>query len=207
MYSNDTTNDIPYGYCKCGCGQRTGIAKRNRPEIGHVKGEPLVYILGHQNFVPVETRFWEKVTPGPFTDCWLWQGIVTVYGYGILSVNSVATPAHRVSWMLHFGPIPNGLFACHHCDVRNCVNPYHLFLGTPADNIHDMIAKGRKAIPRHNPVKGENCPWAKLTTDDVIAIRGLCIQGISQRIIGEQFGVSSGTVSDIACRRTWVHVP
>lgn len=74
--------------------------------------------------------------------------------------------AHRLSWRVHFGPLPDGKFVCHRCDVRLCVNPAHLFLGTHAENMADMAAKGRAFVRR-----GVTNPSAKLSEADVLAIR------------------------------------
>lgn len=76
-------------------------------------------------------------------DCWLVDGGLTSIGYKLLRHKGEKTTAHRVSWKLFKGEIPAGLWVLHKCDIRNCVNPNHLFLGTPQDNTNDMIKKGR----------------------------------------------------------------
>jgi hypothetical protein len=87
------------------------------------------------------TRFNKKVEK---TDsCWLWVGKKMIDGYGNMWVEGKQIPAHRLSWLLHNGSIKEGLKVCHKCDVRHCVNPQHLFLGTQMDNMRDMIEKGR----------------------------------------------------------------
>lgn len=93
------------------------------------------------------TRFWSKVEK---TDsCWLWTGMRWTNGYGRFpNGGGQEMRAHRFAWELTYGPIPLGLFACHRCDVKLCVRPEHLFLGTHADNMADMMAKGRHA---HGP--------------------------------------------------------
>lgn len=103
------------------------------PSLRHLRG-------------PLADRFWQQVTPSD--GCWRWQGAVARVGYGVLGAGDADQPkrliyAHRASWELHYGPIPDGLCVLHTCDNRCCVNPAHLWLGTRADNIHDMIAKGR----------------------------------------------------------------
>ena len=87
------------------------------------------------------TRFWDKVNK---TDtCWLWTGNTEKIGYGIFKLKGKALKAHRLSYAYHKNSIPAGNMVLHRCDVRNCVNPDHLFLGTQTDNMRDMTAKGR----------------------------------------------------------------
>lgn len=90
-------------------------------------------------------RFWEKVQKTP--SCWLWTAAKNEKGYGIFGLRKETDKAHRIAWRLTIGEIPIGLFVLHKCDVPNCVNPAHLFLGTNLDNVRDMIAKGRNSPP------------------------------------------------------------
>jgi len=87
-------------------------------------------------------RFWEKVEK---TDnCWLWKAFKNKRGYGKIGVGSgVSANATRVSWVMHHGEIPEGMFICHKCDNPSCINPDHLFLGTRQDNVNDMMLKKR----------------------------------------------------------------
>lgn len=99
--------------------------------------------------------------------CWLWKGSKNTWGYGRVRVPfSNERGVHRISWLLHNGPIPKGLNVLHKCDVPSCVNPSHLFLGTFADNNADKKAKGREFHP-----KGEMCGMAKLTMPAVRNLR------------------------------------
>lgn len=93
--------------------------------------------------IPIEQRFWKWVREMP-TGCWEWTGSRTAPGWhGRVSVNGVMVMAHRVSWEMAHGPIPEGLSVLHHCDNPPCVNPDHLYLGTAKDNARDMVARGR----------------------------------------------------------------
>jgi hypothetical protein len=83
--------------------------------------------------------FWSRAMPEPNTGCWLWTGVIRRDGYGVFSDRA----AHRIAYAERHGPIPAGLYVCHRCDVKSCVNPDHLFLGTARENTLDMLAKGR----------------------------------------------------------------
>lgn len=134
-------------------------------------------------------------------DCLIWTARRTADGYGSVSINNKEYLAHRVAWLVARGPIPNGLCVCHKCDTPACINAEHLFLGTQADNMADMKAKGRG---RNST--GENNPKAKLNPDSVRKIRERVAAGVDSRDIADEFGIYRSTVYKIASGETWRHV-
>ena len=183
----------PYGECQCGCGQKTTIALlTNRMRLGHLAGHPVRYIIGHYNGAKqtLEEAFWQYVTPGNPDACWEWQGHREPNGYGVLRysvASKLQIKAHRVSYELHYGPILDGLFVCHVCDNRCCVNPAHLFAGTDKDNYDDMVAKGRQN-PAFSP---------KISDAEYIVILGLHKAGMNNADIARQYGVSWSTIARV----------
>ncbi len=196
----------PSGYCKCGCGQKTRIAERTRRLLGWVKGKHLPYIVGHSGFggrpKPLIERFWEHVEKRGPDECWLWIGRKNSYGYGSLAERGRNILAHRFSYEIHKGKIPAKMAVCHACDVRNCVNPNHLWLGTSQENNADRTAKGRTISGR---TLGEGHGMSKLTADQVREIRLLLQRGDSATAIAKQFGVSPGNIWNIKTGKTWRH--
>lgn len=156
----------------------------------------------------LEERFWPKVQKRGPEECWLWSAGKLAGGYGRLRVDAKnQIVAHRASWEIHNGTVPEGLCVCHHCDNRGCVNPKHLFLGTYADNMADCWSKGRGRIPRGKQFgidkpycRGEENGSAKLTRAQVLEIRKT--PG-SYRQISENYGVSQSAVGLIKRRRIW----
>jgi hypothetical protein len=146
-----------------------------------------------------EERFWEKVDKRGADECWLWTGALA-WGYGKVHMENGMERAHRVSYRIVHGDIPEGLCVCHTCDVRNCVNPSHLFLGTRKDNQQDMMRKGRSTF-------GERHASSKLKEKDVLAIIDLYKSGnYTQRELGNAHGISQRQIHRIVTKKSWKHL-
>lgn len=144
-----------------------------------------------------EKRFWEKVDKKGIDDCWEWMGGKNKAGYGRFKVRKQDhIRAHRISWILVNGPIPEGLSVLHKCDNRSCVNPNHLFLGTQADNMLDMKTKGRNIF-------GDKHKNAKLKPEDVYKIRELLNLGTKPKLISKLFNISRRNVAKIKLGKAW----
>jgi len=150
--------------------------------------------------------FWAKVSRDP-SGCWLWTGGKTRNGYGLWSDRRTGTRktwiAHRLSWILANGPIPDGLHVCHTCDVPSCLNPAHLWLGTPLDNARDKMTKGRH---RGGIGHGEANSQARLTEAQVREIRHRHACGERQVALAHEFGVHIMTISQAVRRVTWKYL-
>lgn len=142
-------------------------------------------------------RIAKYVEQDPNGGCWLWSG-ANRFGYGRASYGGVNYQAHRLSYQTFVGEIPNGLHVLHKCDVRACVNPAHLFLGTNADNISDKVQKRRHIF-------GERQHSAKLSENDVRDIRRRALREPALQIAAD-YGVGGRAIRNIRARRTWKHV-
>jgi hypothetical protein len=149
---------------------------------------------------PLEELFQRKtIRQG---DCWIWQGS-TAGKYGKVwrrEDQGGTITAHRLSYIHHKGPIPEGMIVMHSCDTPRCVNPDHLSVGTWQDNMHDMAAKGRAV--RRGPT-GTSCAMSKLNDDLVREIRST-----NEPIpaLAERLGITTRTIHDVRSRKTWRHV-
>lgn len=126
--------------------------------------------------------------------------MITVKGYGMISIGEKMVTSHRAAYELYIGKITDGLHVLHKCDNPSCVNPDHLFLGTNADNVRDRDNKGRGA-----KLKGELNGNSKLTVDDVIAIRSIYPK-LSMPKLSKKYGVSIKLIWNIVNRQAWKHV-
>ena len=128
----------------------------------------------------------------------MWTGATDRKGYGVFGAgNNKSNFAHRFSFEIHNGPIPEGMNVCHHCDTPSCVNPAHLFIGSQQDNMDDMDAKGRRVL---NIVSGSANGASKLSEDQIAAIR---CDTRPQREIASQYSVSQQQVSRIKSGKSW----
>lgn len=154
-------------------------------------------------------RYRDRIRASVVTDergCWIWQKTISKNGYGTFAFGGGKNGrAHRVSFSVFCAEVPEGLDVCHRCDVRACVNPEHLFLGTRSDNILDASEKNR--VSRTHQKKGSTHPAAKLCEADIPAIRSRLKLGHAKVSIARDYGVSDRVVLLIARGEAWRHVP
>lgn len=140
----------------------------------------------------------ERYEPDTNGGCWLWLGSVNkgpCGGYGAMTIKGLPKAAHRAFYSEFVGPIPDGMEVCHKCDVRCCVNPQHLFIGTKSDNQRDCVRKGRK-----NAAKGEDNGDAVLTETQVLRMYS---DTRAQGLIAAEYGVDRTTVNLIQSGKKW----
>lgn len=145
----------------------------------------------------LELYFWARVDFNP-DGCWLWNAKTGTTGYGEFRCYGRLLRSNRTAWEFVHGPIPNDLWVLHKCDVRRCVRPDHLFLGTYLDNIADKVAKNRSHRPR-----GEKSAVAILKEANVIEIRAMLSNGATLRTCAEKFNVSWSCIMNIKNGRRW----
>lgn len=146
----------------------------------------------------------ERSMPEPNSGCWLWLGSINRLGYGQTAYFNGVTKAHRLSWLTHRGTIPDRMMVLHKCDVRQCINPDHLFLGTQTDNMRDMARKGRgKSIPQ----LGAKNPMARLSEGAASQILARYrAGGVSQHALAADYGVAVMTINRLVRGLTWKHL-
>ena len=173
------------------------------------QNERIGFIMASIKRRPLLDRFQEKVEISKDnewngTPCWDWTATRDTKGYGQISIESKTTRAHRVSWEILRGEIPEGLLILHRCDRPCCVNPDHLFLGTSQDNADDKVLKDRQY-----KAKGSNNGFATLTESDVRIVKQFLRRHSGYGVgsfLGGWFGVTLDTISDINRGRSWTHV-
>jgi len=141
-------------------------------------------------------RFFSKVNSN-----WEWTASTDTGGYGHMRVGKKPERAHRLSYRIHIGEIPKGMFVLHSCDNRICVNPDHLHLGTNADNMREKVERGRS----HHPI-GETNGRAVLSESDVISIIEKYKNGIPKKTLMKDYNIKSTQFRRIINRESWKHL-
>lgn len=170
--------------CECGCGQPTPIAKRTRPYLGHVKGQPTRFLRGHNAVPRLGLDRWEPHDMGYETPCWIWTGAISAdHGYGHTRIGRPRRQvgAHRALYEAHIGPIPEGMQLDHLCRVRLCVNPAHMEPVTRSENVQRGGA-------------------ATLAAEDVREIRTSTDRLL---VLAQRYGITVNAVWRVRARRTW----
>jgi hypothetical protein len=147
---------------------------------------------------PLSVRLFRNSMPVTESGCWFWLGELCELGYGLMRVNKLVKRAHRVSWQEFKSPIPPDMNVLHRCDIRCCINPDHLFLGTQAENMDDMVKKGR-CRRSHGSTNGNS----KLTEAQAIEIRAA---SGSHSEVACRYGIGKSIVSYIRRGESWRHL-
>jgi hypothetical protein len=176
--------------------KRGGMCNLHRMRVRH--GTPLTGLNTKSDW---GDKFLAYMNEGHPDECWEWTGPRNGAGYGSMNVARVAWTAHRLSYALHHGDIPDGAFVCHRCDNPPCVNPAHLYAGTAADNNRDREERQRLLHP-----VGEDVPVSVLTNQQVREIRSLVASGERHATLAARFGVCKATISHIVTGRNWSNV-
>lgn len=151
----------------------------------------------HMSRKNLKDRFNNSYQVDTDTGCWIWTRF-SHKGYGRAHANGHNIRAHRLSYELHVGPIPEGACVCHRCDVPSCVNPDHLFIGNHEENMKDMVSKGRgrgRIGTKHHSAKLDDTKVRKIRMDSRPC-----------KVVAIEYGVDWSTIRDIKSRRSWRHV-
>lgn len=152
---------------------------------------------------PLVDKFWKRVVVGAPDECWLWQGARnSVTGYGHIRHMGRNVYAHRVAFEMANDGIPDGLWVLHRCDNPPCVNPAHLFAGTPKDNVHDSMNKGRRNDSNKSR-RGEKSYHAKITDAQALVIKRALASGAKPKELAAQYPISLQTIYAISGGYSW----